>query len=98
VPRADRDRDRPARSARLAVPDAIAEQRSPAGRRHRRPGARDRAPRLRTRATCPRTSPGPAGRIYGDARSTQRRTSSRNTATGAARGRPREADGAHRPS
>ena len=33
----------------------------------------------------PRKSPGPPGRMYGNARSTQRLTSSRSTATGAAR-------------
>jgi hypothetical protein len=103
--------------------------RSPAGRRHPRTGARDRAPRRRTRgrpapapparppsrspgspaqpsahppspaAPAPGKSPGPPGRMYGNARSTQRLTSSRNTRPARpVRGRPWKTDGAHRPS
>jgi hypothetical protein len=47
----------------------------------------------------PGKSPGPLGRIYGNARSTQRHTSSRNPPPARpVRGRPWKADGAHRPS
>jgi hypothetical protein len=49
----------------------------------------------------PGKSPGPPGRMYGNARSTQRLTSSRNTRPARpVRGRPRKADGVHtgRPS
>jgi hypothetical protein len=57
-PRADRDRDRPACSARPAVPDAIAEQLTSraASSPH---GCPDRAPRLRTRE---RPAPAPPAR------------------------------------
>ena len=48
---------------------------------------------------APGRSPGPAGRVYGDARSTQRLTSSRNPRPARpVRGCPSKADGAHRPS
>ena len=47
----------------------------------------------------PGEAPGPPGGYTGDARSTQRRTSSRNTPlTRPVRGCPWKADGAHRPS
>ena len=47
----------------------------------------------------PGKSPGPPGRMYGNARSTQRLTSSRNPRPARpVRGRPWKADGAHRPS
>ena len=50
-------------------------------------------------ARAPGKSPGPPGRTHGDARSTQRRTSSRDTPPERpVRGRPWKADGAHRPS
>jgi hypothetical protein len=129
VPRADRDRDRPAaapdRLCRTLLPNSSLTSR----RRHPRTGARDRAPRRRTRgrpapapparppsrspgspaqpsahppspaAPAPGKSPGPPGRMYGNARPTQRLTSSRNTRPARpVRGRPRKADGAHRPS
>jgi hypothetical protein len=128
VPRADRDRDRPARSARLAVPGAIAEQLTSkaASSPHGCPGpstptANARATRARSARPAtvtlsrisspaisspalpgrppPEKSPGPAGRVYGNARSTQRLTSSRNTRLAwPVRARPWKADGAHRPS
>jgi len=119
----------PARCARLAVPDAIAEQLAhQQGGVIPRTGARDRAPRRRTRgrpapapparppsrfpgspaqpsahrpspAARPSKSPGPAGRVYGNARSAQRLTSSRNPRPARpVRGRPWKASGAHRPS
>ena len=59
VPRADRDRDRPVRSARPAAGHYCRTARSPAGRRHPRTGARDRAPRRRTRG---RPAPAPPAR------------------------------------
>src|SRR5580704_10442896 len=109
VPRADRDRDRPARSPRPAMPDTSAEQLAyqqggvspvrvtgtehpaderagdphplrPPGHRHALPDLRPSHPRTRLpRPPGPGKSPGPAGRMYGNARSTQRLTSSRNT-------------------
>ena len=129
VPRADRDRDRPARSARPAMPDTVTEQLAhqqggviPArvpGTEHpadecagdprplRPPGHRHAFPDLRPchqrtafpGRPVPGKSPGPAGRMYGNARSTQRLTSSPNTRPARpVRGRPWKADGAHRPS
>ena len=115
VPRADRDRDRPARSARPAMPDTIAEQLAhqqggviparvpgtehpdceragdprplrPPGHRHALPDLRPSHQRTRLpRPPAPGRSPGPAGRVLRDARSTQRLTSSPEHATGTAR-------------
>ena len=59
VPRADRDRDRPVRSARPAAGHYCRTARSPAGWRHPRTGARDRASRRRTRG---RPAPAPPAR------------------------------------
>ena len=129
VPRADRDRDRPARSARPAMPDTIAEQlahqqggvipaRVPGTEHPADERAGDPRP-LRPPATVtlsrisrpalsapafpgrpvPGKSPGPPGRMYEYARSTQRLTSSRSPRPARpVRGRPWKADGAHRPS
>jgi hypothetical protein len=107
VPRADRDRDRLARSARPAVPDAIAEKltsraaSSPHGcLGPSTPPTNARATRARSaRATvtlsrisgpaisapafpgrpAPGKSAGPAGRVYGNARSTHGRRGSQAT-------------------
>ena len=129
VPRADRDRDRPARSARPACRTLLLNSSltsRAASSPHGCPGpstpiANARA--IRARSARPATvtlsricgpaisapafpgrpapgkSPGPAGRVYGDARLTQRFMSSRNTRPGRpVRGCPWKADGAHRPS
>jgi hypothetical protein len=129
VPRADRDRDCPARSARPAMPDTIAEQLAhqqgsviparmprtehpaheragdprplrPPGQRHALPDHRPGHQRTRpSPPTPPRGSHRAAGRTHGDARSTHRRASSRNTLSARpVRGCPWKADGAHRPS
>ena len=66
----------------------------------RSPGSRPAisAPALPGRPV-PGKSPGPPGRMYGNARSTQRLTSSRSPRPARpVRGRPWKADGAHRPS
>jgi hypothetical protein len=128
-PRPRPEPDRPARSARPGLPDAVAGQLAhhqggiiPA----RVPGtstppAKVRATRARSarpaiitlsqtavpaisapvrpRPHHPRASHRAAGWIHGDARSTQRRTPSRNMRPARpVRGRPWKADGAHRPS
>ncbi len=60
VHRLDRDRDRPARSTRAGYAGHYCRKaRSPAGRPHPRTGARDRAPRPRTRG---RPAPAPPAR------------------------------------
>src|SRR3984957_20940268 len=72
----------------------------PPGHRHALPDLRPSHQRTRLpRPPAPGKSPGPAGRVYGNARLTQRRTPSRNTRPARpVRGCPWKADGAHRPS
>jgi len=72
---------------------------APSGHRHALPDLRPSHHCTPTSpASRPSTSPGPAGHVYGDARSTQLLTSSRNTLSARpVRGCSWKADGAHRP-
>ena len=74
----------------------------PPGHRHALPDLQPSHQRTRLPRPPPPVngkSPGPPGRMYGNARSTQRLTSSRNTRPARpVRGRPWKADGARRPS